>query len=736
MAGQRRQICGKVKLFGNASRECTMDPQVTSEDSAVKPPPGGSPDGHQSAGAGRPPDELVDLTVAFAGGGPLVPQTQRITKIFSLLWDRSSDQKFAAGLELWVSFVEQRAELREHFRASWQGMLTELNSVSFFGEAGLPSQNALVPEMTRRLFQRLLPSVREETDAARIFTPVFASQHAVQRFLGLDGALFARLVAIFWDERGLDAFPSISNGLHEAMRLLAARVAGRGSFPGVRQRSTTRDMEESPFYRLIFATEKFIQPDPAALLGSRRERWLEAVYACRGELALVRIHMEDAGVNTGLVFDLSVMDAALDRMELLAALLARSTNKLQATRRLLDTLFAGLLADTRVSALVRQNLNLVARKTVERTGHSGEHYIAQSRKEYWRMWGAAIGGGLVTVFTGAIKLHIVAQVWAPFVEGFLIGTNYAISFLILQIFGLALATKQPSMTAATLADIIRRNRGDERRTKIADFAASISRSQLAAAMGNVIAVSAGAVVFDQFWRMTFGHAYLARKQAEHVYLSLRPLASGTAYFAAATGVLLWMAGMIGGWCENFAIYNRIPEAIAQHPLGQHLGAERMKAVANWVDRNVAPWSNSIALGYLMGFAPQVAHFFGLPMDIRHVTLNTGMFAFSAASFGATAFRQWWLYSAIGGIAVMFVLNLGVSFSIASIVALRAYDVGWQEQTLILKASFKEILRSPLQFLLPVEKKAPIVLAPEDDPEVVSGAVATESGEKSETGSVS
>ena len=711
-----------------------MDPQVTSEDSALAPLPVGSAGGAGGTGAARPPEKLIDLTVAFCGGGPLAPQTRRITEIFSLLWTQSSEQKFAADLDLWVSFVEQHAELRERFRASWQTMLTELNSVSFFGEAGLPSQNALFPEMTRRVFQRLLPSARDETDAARIFTPVFASQHAVQRFLRLDEGLFTRLAAIFWDERKLDAFPSVRHGIHDAMRLLAQRVAGRGSGPGVRERATTRDVEESPFYRLLFATENFIAPDAGTSVADRKERWLEAVYACRGELALVRIHMEDAGVSTGLVFDLSVMDAALDRMELLAAVLARPSHRLESARRLLDTLFAGLLSDTRVSALVKQNLNLLARKTVERTGHSGEHYIAQSRKEYWHMWGAAIGGGLVTVFTGAIKLHIVAQVWAPFVEGFLIGTNYAISFLILQIFGLALATKQPSMTAATLADIIRRNRGDERRTKIADFAASISRSQLAAAIGNVIAVSAGAVVFDQFWRATYGHAYLATRQAEHVYLSLRPLASGTAFFAAATGVLLWLAGLIGGWCENFAIYNHIPEAIAQHPLGQRIGTERMKALGNWVDRNVAPWSNSIALGYLMGFTPEIAHFFGLPMDIRHVTLNTGMFAFSAAAFGVAAFTKMWLYSAIGGIAVMFVLNLGVSFSIASIVALRAYDVGWREQTLILKAAFKEILQSPLQFLLPVEKKTPIVPPASENPELTSGAVAAEKPEQPEASS--
>jgi site-specific recombinase len=699
-----------------------MNPQLTTRDSPGMLPTGGAHDASL-----RPPEELIDLTLAFCGGGPLAAQTRRIIEIFSFLWD-ASDRIFADQVLAWVNFVEHDDRLYSRFREMWQSMLTGMDSVSFFGEAGVPAQSALLPETTRRLFQRLLPSAREETDTARIFTAVFASPRAVKRFLDLDPAIFARLVAIFWDPRGLDAFPSVRNGIHEALRLLAARVAGRGSSTGVRQRSTTREVEDSPFYRLIFATERFIQPDSSEPADARRERWLEAVFACRGELALVRLHMEDAGVSTGLVFDLSVMDAALDRMELLADALAKSGAKAAAARQLLNTLFSGLLADTRVLALVRQNLNLLARKTVERTGHSGEHYIAQSRQEYWRMWGAAIGGGLLTVFTAAIKLHIVAKVWPPFVEGFLVGTNYAISFLLLQIFGLALATKQPSMTAATLADIIRRNRGAERRDKIADFAASISRTQLAAALGNILAVSAGAIVFDQFWRATHGAAYLPAQQAEHVYRSLRPIASGTIFFAAITGVLLWLAALIGGWCENFTIYNRIPEAIAQHPLGQKIGAQRMRRLADWVDRNVAPWSNSIALGYLMGFTPEIAHFFGLPLDVRHVTLNTGMFVFSAASFGTAAFGQLWLYSAIAGIAIMFVLNLGVSFSIASIVALRAYDVRRDEQLSILRSSFQQILQSPLRFLFPVEPGAAVATQSGGSPEPAGGASAEEAAE--------
>ena len=64
------------------------------------------------------------------------------------------------------------------------------------------------------------------------------------------------------------------------------------------------------------------------------------------------------------------------------------------------------------------------------------------------------------------------------------------------------------------------------------------------------------------------------------------------------------------------------------------------------------------------------------------------------------------------LAVMFVLNLGVSFAIASFVALRAYDVRRPERQSILRDVLKQIAQSPLRFLYPVEIKRPDAQAPE------------------------
>jgi site-specific recombinase len=651
---------------------------------------------------------LRERTLAFSDSPTLSVRTRRAAALFAYIWTRPTDRGFIVSLLRFIRMLEQDRQLRASFDASWQAMLAELDSVPLFADAGLPASYALLHEAFRRLFQRLLPSARAESDTARLFTAVFSSRKSVERFLSLDRSIFFRLARILWPGAGLEAVPHIGDDVHQSLSLLATRVAGRGVTAAVRQRGSTHNVEDSPFYRLVFATEIFLKASSDSEAAPHAyQRWLEAVHACRSELIQVRLHMEDAGVSTALVFDLTSMDASLDRMQLLASALASdSLQTLQPARQLLNTLVAGRLEDTQLGPLIRQNLNLLARKTVERTGHSGEHYIANTRKEYWQMWLAALGGGLLTVFTAAFKLRIIEHEWPLFVEGFLIGTDYAISFLLLQIFGLALATKQPSMTAAAFAGIVRENRGVSRWSKIADFAARISRTQLAAALGNVIAVCLGAIAFEQLWHRMFLHSYLPQQTARHVYETLHPFTSGTGIDAALTGVLLWAAAVVGGWCENFAVYNRIPAAIAQHPLGLKIGVRRMQRFAHWFENHIAAWSTSIVLGYMMGFFPEVCRFFGLPFDVRHVTLNSGMLALAAARYGVSSFGHHWFYYAVAGIGMTFVLNLGVSFAIASITALRAYNVLHHERLKILKYLLSQIIHSPLRFIFPIGPDAP------------------------------
>ena len=614
--------------------------------------------------------------------------------------DRSpSPDRSMSRLETVLALMENRAELRTGFQQGVRQILTEIRSVELFAEAGLHPREGLWSEAVRRLVEGVLPSAREDTDLAKLAFRLYPTTQAIDRLVTLPDATFERMARLLTPVADAAAWARQKEDLTQAFQLLGVHVAGIGLSPGLRERSHTVPIQDSPFYRLQhFASELvFHNGTPAAL-----ELWRTQVLRCREEMEFVHHRMEDTGVSTALVFDMRTIEDAVARMERIAEVLfvAEPHESIIAVKRLLVDVMNARRKDMSLRSLFRENTSLIARKIVERTGKTGEHYIANSRREYRQIWMASLGGGLLTVLTAAIKMRIVEAHLPPFVDGIMAGTNYAASFIVLQHFHLALATKQPSVTAATFAGIVRTTRGRARLEQLGEFISRITRSQLASAAGNLLAVCFGCLLFAKLWTLAFGQPYLESSSAAHVYETLNPVASGTMIYAALTGLILWVAALAGGWFENFATFNRVPEAIAQHPLGRRVGYARMQKLADTVDANLSGWTTSIVLGYLLGFVPALGQFFGIPLDVRHVTLSTGTLALAAASFGREWLYRGWFIHTILGIAVTFVLNLGVSFSIAASVALRAYGVSKHEQLLLLKYTAASFLRSPRRFLIP------------------------------------
>jgi site-specific recombinase len=644
---------------------------------------------------------MVQRILAFSASSDL--QSRQTTLIHLIRSIQQKDRLSANHAELanLVEYLETNKQVRSGIQLAFAQLLQELRSIALLAETGIPSDHALPTEFVARLVAKFLPLARKESDASRLLIGLYSSKDRVQQFTEIPQDLFSRMVAIFSPTDSTLGWGQQQSDLREALRLLATRISWLGLKPEMRDRSLAAGISDSPFYELLSRTEGLLKPAPVETRANVL-LWESVVCRCRQEMAAVNRHMESAGVSVELVFDLKKISACFARMEALVAILCAATaaDRTRATRHLFELLMAGWKSDRSLAVLLRENLSLIARKTVERTGRSGEHYIAHDRSEYWHMWRAAIGGGLLTVFTAAIKMGIVEAQLPPFIEGFASGTNYAVSFVLLQIFGLVLATKQPAATAATFAGIVRDNRGIERSNKIADLVSHITSTQLAAALGNVLAVSVGAVLFEKLWVVMFAHSYLPAESATYVYQTLHPFASNTGLYAVITGIILWMAALAGGWCENFATYYRITDAVAQHPLSSRSHADWMRKLAQIIEHNLGGWSTSIILGYLLGFTPVLGHFFGLPLDVRHVTLSSGTLALAAARFGTESLGRAWFYHALEGIGVVFVLNLGVSFTIAGMVALRAYDLTLTEQFAILRFLCWEAIKSPLRFLLP------------------------------------
>jgi site-specific recombinase len=637
--------------------------------------------------------------------GGLTPQDRRLAAagFFAWLLEAGSPEGVAARCRAAAGVLDETPDLAARYDRVMEELLLTLDLLPLLTDAGVPGARGMAAELGTRLLRKLLPGAGYEDPAMDLAARVFCSPSAVARLRTLDVPALGLLAVLLRLVPDSAAPARMSGLLGEALRQLAQRSEVLSRERGIRTLLPAATPEESPFSRLTAAGE-FLA---STVRGSgdtagAAEVWRVGADRVRSALAAMHDRHASGGVSLNTVYALVIMERSLDRMEAIVRVLAAPDREhtLAAVQDLLVLVSTSVVEDRRVRDLLKWNFRLLDMKIVERSGKTGEHYVARSREEYRHIWSAAAWGGLLTTVTAAVKLTITSLGLPLFQEGMLAGLNYAVSFLLLQRFGWMLATKQPAMTAAAMAAIVREHRGEDRIRALTDYATNISRSQLLAAVGNILLVTAGAFLVDLTWTLVVGRSFLGPEKADVVLTTLNPFLSLTAFYAALTGVILWLASLAGGWFENISVSVRVPQAIAAHPAGRVLGAARMSRFAASWRTNIAGWATNVSLGFMLGLAPVVGAFLGLPLDVRHVTLSTGMFAFAGASVEYHLLTIGSLLSALAGIGLMFTLNLSVSFILSLGNAVFAYGISGDELAEILRSIAVRFLRRPRDFLLP------------------------------------
>jgi site-specific recombinase len=273
----------------------------------------------------------------------------------------------------------------------------------------------------------------------------------------------------------------------------------------------------------------------------------------------------------------------------------------------------------------------------------------------------------------------------------------------MQMLGFTLATKQPSMTAAALAGSLKD--GGTHPDRVVTMVARLVRSQLAAAAGNVILVIPAAYLLDMYIVAHNGRHVLSEDYANKTIMSLHPTQSGTIPYAALTGVILWLSSIAAGWLENWAVYRRLPEAIAEHRIRRFVGHRATAWASRAFARNISGVGGNFAIGAMLGFVGIIGVFAGAPLEARHVTLSTGSLTFAVTSLGTESLSSELVHAAVLGIAIILALNLTVSFALAFIIALRAREVTFGQALRLVGIITLGFVKSPFKFFLPVEKAA-------------------------------
>jgi len=278
---------------------------------------------------------------------------------------------------------------------------------------------------------------------------------------------------------------------------------------------------------------------------------------------------------------------------------------------------------------------------------------------------------------------------------------YGLGFVTIFLLGMTVATKQPAMTAQTLAGLL----GDIKPTRSADLerlvdvVAAVTRSQLAAIAGNVMVALPVAIAVGFGIGLWAGVPLLGVDKGARLIADLDPLSWALPH-AAIAGFYLFLSGLITGYFDNRAAYADIGPRIARlHWLQKLLGHERAGRTGSYIQERLGGIMGNFLFGCMLGSTGVIGTILGLPLDIRHIAFASANLGYALIGFQFALPLQAIAWAAFGIAAIGFT-NLSVSFALALHTALRARGIHFEHWGPLFRVLANRLLRQPRSFLLP------------------------------------
>jgi len=605
-----------------------------------------------------------------------------------------------------LQLLSQDGAARERVRGVLQAFWHEIDMAALFADFGFAPRMALASELRHRIAQRWLPATPDTRDLSTLFPLLFApaDAHWLQQ---LDEATLQALAGLM-PPSDPGALAHWRRAMLDGITFLVSAVRAAGFSPALRQRMSAALLADEPFRKLAHAAERL---SASVTVGDEEASLREASYLralldqCRRAADSIAEHLEDYGVSVDIVFQMDQLRERCARVErLLDCVLSRQPA--QDLWRLLLELLRVQADREGVRPLLAQHYSLLARKVAERSAEAGETYITRTRDAWRSMLRRAAGGGAVLAGTTLAKFGVMALGLSAFWSGWWAGINYAASFVLIYLLHWTVATKQPAMTAPAMAAklrVLQRADAGAEAAAVEDFVdevANLIRTQMAGIIGNLAVAFPLVLAVQLASKAVFGAPPIGHHDAEHILHSLS-LLGPTPLYAAFTGVLLFASSLIAGWTENWFVFHRLDSAIAWHPrLVARFGPGRTHAWAAWWRAHISGLAANVSLGLMLGVLPVVFAFFGLPIEVRHVTLSTGQLAAALGAEGWGLLKQgafWWC---AGGIVLTGLLNLAVSFTLAFRVALRSRGIRLTDRDRIYASLRRRMVTRPGSFVRP------------------------------------
>ena len=351
--------------------------------------------------------------------------------------------------------------------------------------------------------------------------------------------------------------------------------------------------------------------------------------------------------------------------------------------------------------LFNDSTTLLSHLITTHTAETGTGYITTSPKEYLKMFKKASGGGIIVGALCVIKMLYAYVPGSEFYHAFLYSFNYAMGFIMIYLMNFTLATKQPAMTAATMAKVL--SEGKNNSKNYLDFAHLVSklfRSQFIAFVGNVLLSFPIALAIIYGLEILFGQNFAIEKSST-LLKDLDPFHSKALLHAALAGVYLFISGIIAGNVGNTSVFYKIPERIAKNPYIHYLfGRNFAENLSQYYSKNWAGIMSNLWLGIFLGSTATIGKFFGLDLDIRHITFAAGNFALGLYGKEFSIDTQTFIIAFVTVFLIGF-LNFIVSFGLPMVLAFSYRKVNFGEVRNLNRSIIKYFFKNPLIFFFPI-----------------------------------
>lgn len=619
-------------------------------------------------------------------------------------FDQEPEKSPLKKIKFILMVLERNPEIREKFSSVFTSTLQELSATEFFCEVGLPAQSGLLGELSDKIISKILPKKPIGYQLSELLTTLFPTENDARWIKAIDDTTLDK-ISLLLNSQGKNTYPHLRNDIEESLLYLVSQVVAIGLSPGIRKRIPHKKMKSLPFFYLAgklglyLKLKNDLNANPELQIQVLNE-FHELLAESKLAIKEVYSHFDRFGVSSHLVFQLERMKLFILRIESLLEITdTRQTSKTKITN-LLAELIEQNLSHQSATGILSNNATLLAQRIIETNSQTGEHYIAKDQREYNKMVLKAIGGGALTAFTVFIKNFLAALPVTKFIIGLLASLNYSGSFLLIQFCGFTLATKQPAATASALADKLDSTENLESIEELTDEIVLMTRTQIAAVLGNLLAVIPTVLAVCFIYLHITGKTLFDNQTANYT-LHSTDIFGPTIIYAGFTGFLLWLSSIASGWADNWYSFNQINFLIINNKkIKTVLGVDGAKKLASFLKSHITGIAGNISLGVLLGFLPEILKFIGIPLEVRHVTLSTGALSAAAFSLGFDVLSNPEFTRAVLGIFLIGFLNLLVSFSLALIVAIKAKKISSLRRVLIYRSVIKRFFQKPFSFFIP------------------------------------